>query len=76
MLTPDGKILHAVLEFGDSKLMLSDEFPEMGGKSAKIVLDDCPEFAMEVAQTMLVFHAGQGCAVQSRLLGAENVTNV
>ncbi len=35
MLTPDGKILHAVLEFGDSKLMLSDEFPEMGGKSAK-----------------------------------------
>ena len=43
-------------------------FLELGGKSAKIVLDDAPNFAMEVAQSMLVFHAGQGCAVQSRLL--------
>ncbi|SFO35312.1 aldehyde dehydrogenase family protein [Sphingomonas sp. OK281] len=43
-------------------------FLELGGKSAKIVLDDAPNFAMDVAQTMLVFHAGQGCAVQSRLL--------
>jgi acyl-CoA reductase-like NAD-dependent aldehyde dehydrogenase len=43
-------------------------FLELGGKSAKIVLDDAPDFAREVAMTMLVFHAGQGCAVQSRLL--------
>ncbi|MCB2072679.1 MAG: aldehyde dehydrogenase family protein [Novosphingobium sp.] len=43
-------------------------FLELGGKSAKIVLDDAPDFAMECAMTMLVFHAGQGCAVQSRLL--------
>ena len=43
-------------------------FLELGGKSAKIVLDDAPDFAMEVATAMLVFHAGQGCAVQSRLL--------
>jgi aldehyde dehydrogenase (NAD+) len=43
-------------------------FLELGGKSAKIVLDDAPNFAQDVAQTMLVFHAGQGCAVQSRLL--------
>jgi aldehyde dehydrogenase (NAD+) len=43
-------------------------FLELGGKSAKIVLEDCENFAMEVASTMLVFHAGQGCAVQSRLL--------
>jgi aldehyde dehydrogenase (NAD+) len=43
-------------------------FLELGGKSAKIVLDDAPNFAQEVASTMLVFHAGQGCAVQSRLL--------
>lgn len=43
-------------------------FLELGGKSAKIVLDDAPNFAMEIAQSMLVFHAGQGCAVQSRLL--------
>jgi aldehyde dehydrogenase (NAD+) len=43
-------------------------FLELGGKSAKIVLEDAPNFAQEVAMTMLVFHAGQGCAVQSRLL--------
>jgi aldehyde dehydrogenase (NAD+) len=43
-------------------------FLELGGKSAKIVLEDAPDFAMECMQTMLVFHAGQGCAVQSRLL--------
>jgi aldehyde dehydrogenase (NAD+) len=43
-------------------------FLELGGKSVKIVLDDAPNFAQEVASAMLVFHAGQGCAVQSRLL--------
>jgi aldehyde dehydrogenase (NAD+) len=43
-------------------------FLELGGKSAKVVLEDAPNFAMEIAQSMLVFHAGQGCAVQSRLL--------
>jgi aldehyde dehydrogenase (NAD+) len=43
-------------------------FLELGGKSVKIVLDDDPNFAMSVVTTMLVFHAGQGCAVQSRLL--------
>jgi len=43
-------------------------FLELGGKSVKIVLDDDPNFAMSVATTILVFHAGQGCAVQSRLL--------
>lgn len=43
-------------------------FLELGGKSAKIVLDDAPNFAQEIARSMLLFHAGQGCAVQSRLL--------
>jgi len=43
-------------------------FLELGGKSANIVLEDEPNFAQVVAQSILVFHAGQGCAVQSRLL--------
>jgi aldehyde dehydrogenase (NAD+) len=43
-------------------------FLELGGKSAKIVLEDSADFAMDVASAMLVFHAGQGCAVHSRLL--------
>jgi aldehyde dehydrogenase (NAD+) len=43
-------------------------FLELGGKSAKIVLEDAPTFAQDIAQSMLVYHAGQGCAVTSRLL--------
>jgi len=34
---PDGKVGHAELELGDSVIMLSDEFPEMGASSPKTV---------------------------------------
>ena len=34
---PDGKIAHAEIEIGRGMVMLSDEFPEMGGKSPKTV---------------------------------------
>lgn len=35
-LAPDGKkIWHAELQIGDSRLMLNDEFPEMGSRSAR-----------------------------------------
>jgi len=43
-------------------------FLELGGKSAKIVLEDTPNFAEEVGGAMVVSHAGQGCAIMSRLL--------
>jgi aldehyde dehydrogenase (NAD+) len=43
-------------------------FLELGGKSAMIILEDAPDFTMAVASSILVFHAGQGCAVTSRLL--------
>ncbi|MES2395434.1 MAG: VOC family protein [Bacteroidota bacterium] len=33
--TPDGKIGHCELQIGDSRIMLSDEMPGMGGKSAQ-----------------------------------------
>ena len=33
--TPDGKVMHAEFRIGDSKLMLNDEFPEMGALSPK-----------------------------------------
>ena len=32
---PGGKIAHAELQIGDSRLMVSDEMPEWGNKSAK-----------------------------------------
>jgi aldehyde dehydrogenase (NAD+) len=43
-------------------------FLELGGKSAKIVLEDVPNFAQEVAASMVISHAGQGCAIMTRLL--------
>jgi aldehyde dehydrogenase (NAD+) len=43
-------------------------FLELGGKSANIILDDAPDFAMTVMRAMVVFHAGQGCAIATRLL--------
>jgi len=43
-------------------------FLELGGKSANIILDDAPDFAMAAMQSMVIFHAGQGCAVCTRLL--------
>lgn len=33
--TPDGKVMHAELNFGGARLMLADEFPGMGCGSAK-----------------------------------------
>jgi aldehyde dehydrogenase (NAD+) len=43
-------------------------FLELGGKSATIILDDAPNFAQSVMASMVVFHAGQGCAQPTRLL--------
>jgi aldehyde dehydrogenase (NAD+) len=43
-------------------------FLELGGKSANIVLEDTPDFAMAVAYSIVCFHAGQGCAIPTRLL--------
>lgn len=34
---PDGKIGHADLQFGDSHIMLADEYPEMGFRSPKTI---------------------------------------
>lgn len=33
MPTPDGKIMHAMIQIGDSFVMLTDEFPSMGARS-------------------------------------------
>jgi aldehyde dehydrogenase (NAD+) len=43
-------------------------FLELGGKSANIILDDVPDFAARVMRAIVAFHAGQGCAISTRLL--------
>ena len=35
--TPDGKIMHAEIRIGDSRIMLGDEMPEQGGKGPKSI---------------------------------------
>lgn len=37
MAMPDGKVMHAELQFGDSRVMLSDEFPDWGCLSPQSV---------------------------------------
>ncbi len=55
-----------IMEAGS--LTLKRIFLELGGKSVNIILDDAPDFAMSVMSSMVVFHAGQGCAIPTRLL--------
>jgi PhnB protein len=42
MPMPDGKLMHAEIKIGDSFIMMSDEFPEMGGgKSPQALGGSC-----------------------------------
>jgi PhnB protein len=34
---PDGKIMHAMIQIGDSRIMLGDEFPEMGCRAPRTI---------------------------------------
>ncbi|MBW2714009.1 MAG: aldehyde dehydrogenase family protein, partial [Deltaproteobacteria bacterium] len=43
-------------------------FLELGGKSANIILDDADFDRVIPTATMVCIHAGQGCAMQTRLL--------
>src|SRR6266542_4076500 len=64
MDAPGGKVGHAELQFGDSLVMLADEFPEMGNRSPRSVggtpvtiIEDVPPDEMqrraaEMAQRM------------------------
>ena len=47
-------------------------FLELGGKSASIIFEDAPNFAEAVGQSIVCYHAGQGCATITRLLVPES----
>lgn len=55
-----------IMENGASTL--KRVFLELGGKSVFLVLEDAPNFAQTVMGSLVVFHAGQGCAYPTRLL--------
>ncbi len=43
-------------------------FLELGGKSVNMIMEDAPNFAETVARGMVLMHAGQGCAMPTRML--------
>jgi aldehyde dehydrogenase (NAD+) len=55
-----------IMEHGASTLKRI--FLELGGKSARIILEDTEDFSLKVMMSMAIFHAGQGCALPTRLL--------
>lgn len=47
---------------------LKQVFLELGGKSVNLVLDDADLAGVALGASMVCFHAGQGCAMPTRLL--------
>ena len=54
---PDGKLGHAELEFGDSVVMLADEFPDMGNLSPKTIGGSPVTLSLYVDDVDAVFDA-------------------
>jgi len=52
---PDGRIGHAELDFGNTRMMLSDEFPEMGIRGPKSIGATSVVFSLYVADADAVF---------------------
>lgn len=69
MAGPDGKIGHAEIKIGNSPIMLADEFPEMGAKSAK-TLGGSPMFLMLYVENV------DALAAQAVAAGAKEVRPV
>jgi uncharacterized glyoxalase superfamily protein PhnB len=63
--TPDGKILHAMIQIGDSFVMMSDEFPNMGMNSPTTLGGTAVTLHLYVEDSDKIFkqavHAYNGC---------------
>jgi PhnB protein len=66
MTAPSGKIGHAEIKIGNSPIMLADEHPEMGAKSAK-TLGGSPMFLMLYVENV------DALAAQATAAGAKTV---
>jgi PhnB protein len=55
MAGPDGKVMHAEIEIGDSVVMLADEFPAMGAKSPQSIGGSPVGICLYVADVDAVF---------------------
>jgi PhnB protein len=64
-LGPGGKVWHAEIQIGDSLVMVSDEFPEMGGKSAKTLGDSPGGLWMYVEDADSIHHRAVAAGAKS-----------
>lgn len=68
MAGPDGKtIMHAELKIGDSKFMLSDEFPEMGARSPQSLNGTPVSFYVYVEDVDAVFNRAVAAGAQVKM---------
>ncbi len=65
MDAPRGRVGHAELQIGNSLIMLSDEFPEMGGRSAKTIGDSPVTISVYVNDVDAVFGRAVGAGATS-----------
>jgi PhnB protein len=55
MPAPDGRVAHAEIKIGDSIIMLADEYPEMGYRSAQTLGGSCVNLMIYVERVDEVF---------------------
>jgi PhnB protein len=71
MPAPDGKIGHAELQIGDSVIMLSDEYPEMGLRSPRAIGGSPVTISVYVEDVDAVFNRAVAAGAKS-LRAVEN----
>ena len=64
-LGPGGKIWHAELQIGDSRVFLMDEFPEMGANSARRIGDSPGSIWLYVKDVDKLYHRAVGAGASS-----------
>lgn len=64
---PDGRILHAELQIGDSRVMLSDEMPEMGGTSPKTLKGTSVSLYLYVENVDAVFKSAIAAGATAKM---------
>jgi PhnB protein len=66
MDAPGGRVGHAELQIGDSRIMLADEFPQMGAKGPKSVGGTPVHLLLYVNDCDAVFHRAVGAGATAK----------
>lgn len=66
MLAPDGKVGHAEVQIGDSRIMLADEFPEMGFRGPQSLGGTAVSICLYVADVDAMFGLALSAGAKAR----------